>query len=148
LAGQQDVGAVFADAGWLDAMYGWRFIDVPEAISDWPTAVSLHVGYGPPSAAHSLFWFAEGGMGEPGSALDPPLTSPETDPRLFTIEGEVRFTRLTIERADGTEVPGQEFGEGGRAWWAGLHGRDQRLTSEAQQSQPQSPRWPSGVKFD
>ena len=55
----ESVDEFFASLSRSDSMYGWRFLDEPELIDDWPTLVSLDLVLASTPARHSLYWFNE-----------------------------------------------------------------------------------------
>lgn len=104
LADLDELDRFFAELTWKDAMYGWRFIDVPGWTDDWPDPVSLRVR-GPESAAdHTLYWFTECGRSAPY-------------PGSFSLEGSVSFRRIEVLRANGTPVVLEDFfADAERGW--------------------------------
>lgn len=119
-----DVEEFFSSITWSGAMYGWRFLDLPSDSEDWPDEVSLAVSVGSGKRSHSIRWFNECGRVEDGQ------------PAAYVIEGSITFEDLIVLRADGSQVPIDEFIEDGRRWWDALHGGDERLSVEAQRVPP------------
>jgi hypothetical protein len=130
LVGLEEVEAFFASLRWAGSMYGWKFLDAPELTSDWPERPSLTLDLRGDLGAHSLYWFNECGRDEGDAKVS------------YCIEGEVRFVDLEVLRADGTLQAIGEFTADGRRYWEALHGRDSRLSVEAQQvAQAGTPSW-------
>ncbi|MEU8609270.1 hypothetical protein AB0C29_14830 [Actinoplanes sp. NPDC048791] len=125
----QSVDEFLASLSWSGSMYGWRFLDAPELIDDWPDLLSLDLGLASTPARHSLYWFNECGREEDGDQV------------AYCIEGVVEFERLRVLRADGTSVALEDFVADGKRWWSGLHTGDPRVGIEAQKAQAKSPSW-------
>ena len=125
----ESVDEFLASLSWSGSMYGWRFLDEPELIDDWPAVLSLDLGPASTPARHSLYWFNECGREEDGDRI------------AYCIEGVVEFERLQVLRADGTPVAPEEFVAGGKRWWSGLHTDDPRVALEAQMAQAEPPSW-------
>jgi hypothetical protein len=120
----------FASLSWSGSMYGWKFLDDPSLIRDWPARPSLTVEIRPGAAPHSLYWFNECGREEGDTSA------------AYLIEGAVTFENLDVMRADATPQRLDEFIADGRRYWQALHGRDQRLSVEAQRAaQDGTPSW-------
>ncbi|GAB1641398.1 hypothetical protein [Krasilnikovia sp. MM14-A1259] len=124
LSDLESVDEFLASASWHGSMYGWRFLDDPELISDWPAHVSLDIVWASTPARHSLYWFNECGREEDGESV------------AYCIEGVVEFEQLQVRRADGTPVALEVFVADGK-----LHGGDPRVAPEAQTTQPKPPPW-------
>ncbi len=129
LADADAADAFLASVGWSNPMYGWSFLNDPQLTEDWPERLSLVLDAGGPPAAHTLYWFCECGREEPGGD------------GAYCIEGDIRFDRLEVERADGTVIPLTSFAADGERWWEAFRTGDPRVSGEAQQSQPPSPAW-------
>jgi hypothetical protein len=129
LADLESVDEFLASLSWSGSMYGWRFLDEPELIDDWPALLSLDLGLASGPASHSLYWFNECGREEDGDQV------------AYCIEGVVEFERLRVLRADGTPVALEDFVADGERWWSGLHTGDPRVAFEAQTTQAKSPSW-------
>lgn len=115
LADFDAVAAFFASAALHNSMYGWKFLDAPELIDDWPEVVSLDVRPGVGPSAHSLYWFNECGI-----AVEPGGYQP------YCIEGTVDFETVAVERSDGTPMSVEDFTAAGKRWWDGFYSGDPR----------------------
>ncbi len=124
LADLEELDRFFAGLSWSGEMYGWRFLDDDSRGSDWPAPASLELpladGSGTGAATHSLYWFNECGRGSADAA------------EAFCVEGVISFEDLQVLRADGSDVPLEEFVADGRRYWSALHENDERLSSRAQ----------------
>jgi hypothetical protein len=110
-------------------MYGWKFLDDPQLTQDWPPDVSLSTRLSDRGAAHQLYWFTECGGEEPDAA------------GAYCIEGTVQFDDLAVQRADGTDIPVEDFIAAARRWWTALHADDPRVSVEAQHASWPPPPW-------
>ncbi len=114
-------------------MYGWSFIDITDPSDDWNVTPSLSLGADSADGDHSLHWFTECGRPGPGDGWD-----------SFALQGVVHFTELSVERADSTPVPVDEFIADARRWWRAFEAHDDRLSTDAQQrAQSNSLSWRS-----
>lgn len=113
----------FASLSSRDSMYGGRAFDDPSPVDDWPATQSLSVTFrtgGPgrglqedpagrteaaPPAPHCLYWFADCAREEPGGTV------------AYRLEGLVRFTDLSVRRADGAPLDVRAFADDGVRWW-------------------------------
>jgi hypothetical protein len=115
-------------------MYGGRAFDDPSPVDDWPATASLSVtftadgpGQGLPghpqarveAAPHCLYWFADCARDEPGGTV------------AYRLEGLVRFTDLSVRRADGAPLDIRAFADDGVRWWAARLNDDPRVSSWA-----------------
>jgi hypothetical protein len=117
-----EVEAFFASLKWAGSMYGWKFLDAPSLIVDWPEQPSLTLDLGGGLGSHSLYWFNECGREEGDDTVS------------YCIEGEVRFEDLEVLWADGTPQAVDQFTADGRRYWEALHGHDSRLSVDAQRA--------------
>ncbi|GHJ45118.1 hypothetical protein Cs7R123_24600 [Catellatospora sp. TT07R-123] len=133
LADADDADRFLASVGWSNPMYGWSFVDDPQLTHGWPEELSFTLtspnGPADGPGTHTLYWFCECGRAEPGGDIG------------YCIEGDIRFERLEIERADGSPIPLTTFVAAGVRWWEAHEAADPRVSPEAQQSQPPSPAW-------
>jgi hypothetical protein len=118
LASLDAVEAFFASLAWWHSIYGWSFIDMKDRIAPWPTNPSLKIAVRDTPAAHSLEWFTE--CGTAGGS--------------YILRGIVRFTALSVERADGTEMTLQHFIDDGARRWEAFRARDPRLSVASQRA--------------
>jgi hypothetical protein len=132
LAGLDAVEDFFASLSWSGSMYGWKFLDDPSLTRDWPARPSLTIDVRPGAGSHSLFWFNECGREEDGA---------------YCIEGTVAFEDLQVLRADATPQPLDQFTADADRYWKALHGRDERLSVDAQRAaRDGTPSWRSYVR--
>ena len=130
----EDLELFFASLTQADAMYGWSFIDIAEPSDDWDVTPSLSLaGEGSPTSDHTLHWFTECGRPGPDDSWD-----------SFALHGVVHFAELSVERADSSPVPVDEFIADASRWWRAFEAHDDRLSTDAQQRlQSNSPSWRS-----
>jgi hypothetical protein len=118
-----------------DSMYGGHAFDDPSPVDDWPATDSLSVTFpagGPgqglhanpparakaaPPAPHCLYWFADCAREEPGGTV------------AYRLEGLVRFTDLSVRRADGAPLDVRAFAADGVRWWTARLNNDPRVSS-------------------
>jgi hypothetical protein len=121
LGSLDDLEQFFAELSWAHPMYGWQFVDVPDAGPAWQVEPSLQLGPGRGVAAHSLHWFTEcGAAGRTGQLLS------------YVLHGVVRFEELRVERADGGSLPLALFLADGARWWKAFREGDSRLAAQGQ----------------
>lgn len=91
-------------------VYGWEFIDIERGFAGWADRLSLDVRLGDEGHTHSITLFQE--------APDRHL-----DLRLW-------FDSLAVLRADGSEVPLEEFFAAAARWWDAMRAGDPRTDGE------------------
>jgi hypothetical protein len=91
------------------SIYGWEFIDVDESkdFRKWLDRLSLDFRSGEDGLSHTIDLF---------QSMDSSL---HLDVRLW-------FDEFVIRNPDNQEVPLDDFIAGGKRWWDGLYGGDQR----------------------
>lgn len=130
LGGLDEVESFFESLAWGGSMYGWKFLDDPSLVDDWPTLPSLSVDLRPDPGEHSLYWFNECGREVGGQVSS------------FCIEGTVTFADLEVRRADGSPLTTEEFIADVRRYWTALRQGDDRLSVESQRAaQAGTPKW-------
>jgi len=130
LADLDAVEDFFASLTWWESMCGWKFLDDQSLTDDWPDQPSLTLDVRRTAGSHLLYGFNECGPNEGSTTAS------------YCIEGTVTFEDLEVLRADETPQPLAEFIADGRRYWHALHGRDERLSVEAQRAaQARTPSW-------
>lgn len=126
LADLAAVEAFFEALTWGGAIYGWRFFDDPQLVSDWPADISLHVPVNSERVRHSFYWFNECGCSA----------------GAYCLEGTITFDDVQILDAAGAEIPLESFVADGMRHWEALFAGDPRLSGDAQdQAQRDAPKW-------
>lgn len=129
-AGLDAVEDLFASLCWSGSLRGWKFLDDPSLTRSWPAESSLALDIRPGEGSHSLFWFNECGRNEGDTNV------------AYCIEGTITFEDLEVLRAGASPQPLDEFISEGHRYWQALHGRDERLSTQAQRAaQDGTPSW-------
>lgn len=117
LASLEEVEAFYARIDFAHPMYGWAFFDISDpAEPDRPLSLVVN-GSRQDGPVHTLRWFTEcGTLGKDG--------------RGYCMEGLIRFGGLHVERADGTQMPIEEFIASASRWWRASKNHDSRVTGD------------------